>query len=425
MTPVVADPSTAAPDRTAAERPERAARRMRRRTKGVGAAAAAALLAACVLGAAAEGAAAAGPPRQAKRAVPTAPNAVQLERDRREFLRLAKRGVRQARKHWWNAELGWYNDRLDRKWRANMPLARLWTIFPLFQTLNAIAIAEPTRRNRAAVRAFAANARRYWNPRLKPAGGWAWYPGERRANVRTYFDDAGWFGIAYLDAYEVTRERAFLRDAASVFRVILESAWDDYHGGTWWDSRHHHKTAEPLAAAALVGVRLYRLTGKPLYLAGVRKLLAFANQWMWNAERRLYQTSHWVETVLNYVQGMMIGVQLELCRLHSRPRCARAQRLARASRVAFPDRYEWSAPTDAIYLRFMLDLYRHDGDVRWYGAAYRKAKRAVANARIGGGLFLKAWNGKMVPGGLLRMHAASISLLAWVAATPPPPLTAR
>ena len=337
-----------------------------------------------------------------------------------DLLLLAKDGVRQARLHWWNETRRFYNDRLNRNWRANMPLARLWTLFPLFETVNAIAIAEPTRANRAAVHGLARHARRYWNPSLESIGGFGWYVDKRQPWFNAYYDDNGWWGIAFLDAYRATGDRTYIRDAARAFRFIVDAGWDPGEGGIWWDSRQHHKTAEPLAAAALIGAKLYRITDDPAYLEEVKRLLSWANRRSWNKRRRLYQRSDRDDVVMNYVQGMMIEAHLELCRvLKQSGHCRRAQQLAEASLVAFPADSDWSPPNDAIYLRFMLDLYRHGRDSRWYSLAYRNARRALAYGRGREGLFLRMWDGTGVEGGLLRMHAATTSLFAWLAASEP------
>jgi len=345
------------------------------------------------------------------------PGPPQLAADRATFLQAAKTGVAAAKRYWWDGKAKWYRDRLDPGWNRPKPLARLWTAFPLFETLNAIAIAEPTAANKAAVRAFATGARRYWNPSVS---GYAYYPGTNRP-VDTYFDDDGWWAIAFLDAYRATGDRAYLADATKAFDFIVRKGWDAGGGGVWWDTQHHHKTAEPLAAAAFVGAELYRITRKPVYLTWARRLVAWADSHSWNSQRSLYQRSATSDVVMDYVEGMMIGAELELCRITgSKAGCAKAERLARASLVAFPADANWNPVSDGIYLRFMLDLYAYDRNPRWYELAYRNAKRALANARSTNGLFLKDWSGKPYQGGLLWSHAGSLSLLAWLAAAPLP-----
>ena len=344
------------------------------------------------------------------------------EQERREFLNHAEVGVKRARQLWWNHNLGWYDERLNNNWNRSMPLVRLWSAYPLFEALTAIALAEPTPAHKAAVRSFAAKARRYWNPELHPIGGFAYYIDTKNPRIRAYYDDNGWWGIAFLDAYRATGDRSFLRDARRAFRFIVLSGWDDAGGGgIWWETWHKHKTAEPLAAAAYIGAVLYGITRERSYLDQVTKLIAWADTRTWDARRRLYRRSDTSDVVMNYVQGMMIGAHLELCRVLEQPAyCAKAQALGRASLLAFPADAAWTPIADGIYLRHLLDLYRYDRDPRWYGIALRNARRALRNSRGRSGLFLKDWAGRPVPGDLLRTHASSVALFAWLATVAPP-----
>ena len=335
--------------------------------------------------------------------------------DRAAYLRLAQRGLVQARAEWWNPRLRWYDDRLSIPGKP----AYLWTAFPLFETVNAVAIAAPTARNRAAVAAFAAQAERYWNPAV---GGYAYLRGTNRRSVRTYFDDNGWWAIAFVDAFRATGNRRYLADAAKAFRFIVREGWDARSGGTWWDTAHGHKTSEPLAAAAYAGAVLYAETRNRYYLRTVQRLLAWADERSWNRTRGLYGRSDTDGTVMDYVEGMMIGAHLQLCdTLRQASHCRKAQALAAAAARAFPAAASWSPTADAIYLRFLLDLYRHDGNRRWYDLAAANARRALANARDARGLYLRGWDGKRVAGGFLRMHAGTSSLFAWLATVDPPP----
>ena len=70
---------------------------------------------------------------------------------------------------------------------------------PLFESLDAIAIAQPSAANRRAVASFAAGAERYLNRGLRPLAGYSPYPGDREANTETWFDDNGWWGIAFVE----------------------------------------------------------------------------------------------------------------------------------------------------------------------------------------------------------------------------------
>jgi hypothetical protein len=335
------------------------------------------------------------------------------------YLRAAELGVARAHAHWWDARRGWYDERLDPTWQPSRPLVRLWSAFPLFEALNAIAIADPTPAHRAAVHAFARKAEQYWNPNVPPRGAFAYYIHTRIGSTDTFFDDNGWWAIAFLDAYRATGDRRYLRDADKALRFILDTGWDQASGGTWWDTVHRHKTSEPLAAAAYVAAGLYLATGQRPYLAQADRLMSWADAHIWNAERGLYARNADDSTVLNYVEGMMIGARLELCELPGRAGdCRAAERLAAATVVAFPG--DWEPGTDVIYLRFLLDLYRRDGDRRWYDLVADRALRAERQARVPGGLYLNRWDGTFARGTLLRFHASTTSLLAWLGATAPP-----
>lgn len=347
----------------------------------------------------------------------TAPAAPSLH-DRLAPLRLAESGVELAHRWWWNSKLGWYDERISSRWDRRMPLLRLWSAFPLFETLSAIQLADPSPRHAAAVRTFAAHAERYYD---EGVGGYAYYPGIDRSDAHTYFDDNGWWAIAFLDAYDATGDERYVSDAELAFDFIATAGWDPEHGGVWWETLHLHKTSEPLAAEIYTGLRLYRLTGGRLYLHTALQFLRWANAHDWNAGRSLYARSATDGTVLDDVEGMMIGARLELCLLrHVHGPCRAAERLASASTWAFPRRYHRAPAPDAIYLRFLLDLYRDDENPQWYAVAEEDAHAALLHARAGHGLYLNDWAGRLVPDDLLRTHAATLSLLAWLATVPPP-----
>src|SRR5204862_96536 len=81
------------------------------------------------------------------------------------------------------------------------PLATIWDIVPLFGAIDAVAIAQPSAANRRAVARFAAGAERYLNRGLHPVAGFSPYPGDRTAGTKTWFDDNGWWGLGFVNAY--------------------------------------------------------------------------------------------------------------------------------------------------------------------------------------------------------------------------------
>jgi hypothetical protein len=332
---------------------------------------------------------------------------------------VAEQAIAQIEHNWWNPELGWYDKYLASS--GPDPLATLWDAFPLFEAIDAVAIADPTAANRAAVEDFGTGAERYWDPNVKPFGAYVWYPDPAVTRAFAFFDDNGWFGIAFFDAYTATGDPRFLRDAIRAFKFIDVAGWaGDAGGGVWWNTGHQYKTAEPLAAAAVLGAEIYEQTRIPYYLTESEKLIAWADAHSWNSARGLYARSDVSDTVMNYVEGMMIGAEVTLCRATGdASRCAKAEQLANAATIAFPPSYHWAPETDAIYLRWMLDLYENDHDLRWYSLADRSGQNALANARDASGLFTKRWDGGFASNGRLLTAAGTASLFGWLAAVQP------
>jgi hypothetical protein len=347
------------------------------------------------------------------------PTRTTLQANRQALLASAQQGLVDAQKGWWNAKAGWWNDMLYDT--SHMPLARLWSAYPLFETYIAIATADRTPANKAALRRFADRAADlYWNPNLVPVGGYEWYPGLRSRISTAYFDDSGWWGLAFIDAYRVTHDPSYLADAHRAFRFIVISGWDRRGGGVWWETQHRHKTIEPLAAGVLIGTWLYKERHERWYLTQVNKLLRWADAHSFNRARGLYQRNASDATVMDYAEGMMIAAHEELCRLEHKPAlCTKARQLANAAQRAFGTTLSWSPSYDVVYVRWMLDYYRQTGDVRWYALAYKNAQRALAKSRDSRGLWVNDWDGRWISDGL-QHDAANLELFAWTAAAPLP-----
>jgi Glycosyl hydrolase family 76 len=346
-------------------------------------------------------------------------SAAPLPRTAAFYLATAQQGLAQVQAHWWDAKDGWYYDTYNRQ-PPSMPLARLWSAYPLFETLIAVTVAQPTAANKAALERFADAADKlYWNGDVRPYGGYDWYPARHVAVANLYFDDSGWWGLSFVGAYAATGNRAYLGAARRALRFIETSGWDPVNGGTWWNTRHDHKTIEPLAAAVLIATRLYEVQHRPGDLRWATKLLAWANAHSFNKKRGLYQRSATDDTVMDYVQGLMITANWELCQMLHRPAlCKKARTLANAALVAFPRDLDWAPAYDVVYLRWMLEYSRESGDGRWYKLAAHNAERALA-ARNESGYYLNRWDGTPLADGLIE-QAANLELFAWLAATPAP-----
>ena len=347
-----------------------------------------------------------------------------LSSAQQHYLALAQAGVAAARKRWWDPRLGWYEARLDDHERY--PLATIWDSVPLFESLDAIAIAQPSATNRRALVSFASGAERYLNRGLRPLPGYSPYPGDREANTETWFDDNGWWGVAFVNAYRATAKRRYLADAERALRYIAAAGWDPDGGGIWWNTEHPYKSGPALAADTLLATLIYQQDHSAFALAQARRFLTWANTAGFSSTEGLYADSSLSAIPVDYVEAPLIYSQALLCHLTATPsECARAEQLKQASLARFGYLLDFSPQYDAVYLQWMLALYSLDGDSTLYLLAADNARDAQSRAVNGEGLYLLSWNGEALPAvdaepGMLQTQAATTSVFAWLAAYPPP-----
>jgi hypothetical protein len=361
-------------------------------------------------------------PTAAQASTPSGPPT--LTEAQQQYLALAQAGVANAKRRWGDRRRGWYDALLGD--RARYPLATIWDIVPLFQSLDAIAIASPTAANLRALRSFAAGAERYLNRGLHPVPGYSPYPGDREADTETWFDDNGWWGLAFVEAYRATGARRYLADAERALRYIAAAGWDPSSGGIWWNTTHPYKSGPALASDTLLAALLYQQTGSAFALAQAQRFLAWANGGGFSSADGLYAGSSLNPTPVDYVESPLIYAQALLC--HSAGEAGACQRAAQVKRTAltrFGYLLSFSPQYDAVYLQWMLALYGLEGDPSLYALAADNARDAQTRAANAQGLYLLSWNGTQLPAayaqpGMLQTQAATTSLFAWLAVYPPP-----
>jgi hypothetical protein len=365
-----------------------------------------------------------------------------------------------------NVPLRWYDERLDA--HGAYPLATIWGAVPLFETVAAIAGADPTAANRERLRTFALGTRppskppaaarasslrrrgrtipvyggaeSYWDAAVR---GFAPYPGDR-GPANTWFDDNSWWGIAFMDAYHVLSERRLLADAQAAFAFVARRGWDAARGGVWWNTAHTpagQKSGEALAAGSLLGALLASALQEAAAAESgarakadaataafdvrtVEKFLSWGDT-HFATRGGLYSRTQEDPTPMPYVAGPEIEAKELLCMLPASAGsyCTQAAALADAAYARFAYRLNMGPQFDVIYLHWMLVYAQQTGDARWLPMALKFASDAQANARdAASGLYLKAWDGSDMSAhqaepNMLRTDAATVELFAWLAAS--------
>lgn len=355
----------------------------------------------------------------------------QLSAAQAGYLQLAQQGVRNINRYWWNRRTRWYDDAL---FSSRDGKASIWTTVHVFSALNGIAQASPTRGNLRTLQRFADAAYgQFWNSHaayLRGARRWVggYKPGSRvRSGPRAhaYYDDNGWLGLAYLEAYRSTHIKRYLRYADQAFQFIARTAWArNVGGGIWWDTGHKNRSSEGIASATALGALLYEATHNRYYLNSVKRYIAWADRHIYDARDGLYMRDTDSPILMGYVQSPMMVAYISLCSTtHDDHLCDKAEALGASSLAHFTMNLTHGPQYDAVYLHWMLDVYSRDHDPRWYQLAANNAQRAIANSRNKQGLFLRGWDGRRapdVPPDSLRIEAATVSVFAWLAAATPP-----
>ena len=114
-----------------------------------------------------------------------------------------------------------------------------------------------------------------------------WYAGvvgttfgaARRTNanfINDFYDDNGWWALAWIAAFDLTRDQQYL-EAARVIFDQMTTGWDDTcRGGLWWSAAKNYKNAIPNELFLLVAARLHQRTD------GDDKYLDWAlREWEW------------------------------------------------------------------------------------------------------------------------------------------------
>lgn len=163
--------------------------------------------------------------------------------------------------------------------------------------------------------------------------------------TNNFYDDTGWWGLAWIDAYDLTGNQAYLSMAESIF-TYMTGGWDTATcgGGMWWNTTRTYKNAITNELFLTMAAKLANRTSGTAsanYLAWAQK------EWTWFLGSGMINASGLINDGLNsskpaacrnnngivwsYNQGVVLGGLVELLQATSDPTLLmRAQSIANA-----------------------------------------------------------------------------------------------
>jgi predicted alpha-1,6-mannanase (GH76 family) len=145
--------------------------------------------------------------------------------------------------------------------------------------------------------------------------------------INDYYDDEGWWALAWIDVYDLTGKAEYLQAASSIFDD-MQKGWDTETcgGGVWWSKKSREKNAIEnelfLAVAASLANRSSAPEQREKYLGWAQK------EWTWFHDSGMINGEHLINDGLNisdpahctnngrnawtYNQGVILGALVEL-----------------------------------------------------------------------------------------------------------------
>jgi Glycosyl hydrolase family 76 len=237
---------------------------------------------------------------------------------------------------------------------------------------------------------------------------------EANVGFPVYFDDNEWIAQDLLDWNAVRPDSPSVAKAEAIFAGVAH-AWDDdattpCAGGVYWTTASGDEDRNTVSTAngALVGLRLYALTHRPVFLYWSRRMLAWVDTCMlapdglyWDHIRRDGSID---QTEWSYNQGTLVGAYVLLYQTTGDGTAlAHAEQVADTALAAYTGARLSTEPPAfaAIFFARLLALAAVDGRT-----AYVDAAEAYASS---------AWDAMRDPGTGLFHGNGSTSLLSQAA----------
>ncbi len=252
--------------------------------------------------------------------------------------------------------------------------------------------------------------------------------------LNKYYDDEGWWALAWIDVYDLTHRPEYLAMAQSIF-TDMTGGWDaTCGGGIWWSKDRNYKNAIAnelfLSVAAELATR-----SEGTDRDGYRKWAE--QEWQWFAGTGMINAQHLVndgltaacknngKTTWSYNQGVILGGLTELHKLsEDKSEMEQASSIAEATLTGLTDHHgilhdscEPHCGGDGvqfkgIFLRNLMALAQAAPDPSYQAFEKKNADSIWKRSRGIGNEFGEVWSGPFAAGNAASQTSALDALIA-------------
>lgn len=253
------------------------------------------------------------------------------------------------------------------------PFSYLWPLCALIQAANEMEALQPGKQYMAPVIKV---IDQYYSPAKPPHPGYDSYPVPYGGGDR-FYDDNQWIGIAYMDAYERSKDQKYLSLSKDIYDFMLTGYDTIAGGGLYWkefDSTTKNTCSN--GPGVLLALQLYKATDEKKYLDTALLLYNWVNKYLQSPDGLYYDNVKLPSKEIDkrkytYNTGTMLQSGVLLYQVTGKKEYfIAAQQVASASldyfykNGLFPDNYWFNA----VLLRGYAALYKVDHEKKYINA---------------------------------------------------------
>jgi predicted alpha-1,6-mannanase (GH76 family) len=243
--------------------------------------------------------------------------------------------------------------------------------------------------------------------------------------LNKYYDDSGWWGLTWVKAYNLTKDKRYLSMAETIFDD-MKGGWDDAcGGGIWWNRDRKYKNAISNELFLALAARLYQRTSIPAYFDWAQR------EWTWFDHSGMMNDRNQVNdglnnacmnnggTVWTYNQGVILGALADMYDItQDLAYLTTAEAIADAAIITLinvndilTEPCEPNCDADGcqfkgIFIRNLAYLYLADGKTIYKDFILRNADSIWLNDRNAANQFGLCWSGPFDVADAARQSAA-------------------